>query len=156
MAKNEGKIFEDSIKKSIPDNVLLIRLNDSPQAFKQSKLTRFTPKNPFDYICFNSETRTLFCLELKTTSNKYMTFEDIVSAVVNIIWSPFFVIVCLVAGLLFSILTRFVQVRHFREMVKLLFKDSREQKVGISSFQAFAMTLSGRVGTGNIAAARVP
>ena len=50
-----------------------------------------------------------------------MTFEDIVSAVVNIIWSPFFVIVCLVAGLLFSVLTRFVQVRHFREMVKLLF-----------------------------------
>lgn len=77
MAKNEGKIFEDAIKKSIPDNVLLIRLNDSPQAFKKSKLTRFTPKNPFDYICFNSETRTLFCLELKTTSNKYMTFEDI-------------------------------------------------------------------------------
>lgn len=77
MAKNEGKIFEDSIKKSIPDNVLLIRLNDSPQAFKKSKLTRFTPKNPFDYICFNSKTRTLFCLELKSTSNKYMTFEDI-------------------------------------------------------------------------------
>ena len=80
-----------------------------------------------------------------------MTFEDIVSAVVDVIWSPLFVIVCLAAGLLFSILTRFVQVRHFKEMVKLLFKDSREQKVGISSFQAFAMTLSGRVGTGNIA-----
>ena len=80
-----------------------------------------------------------------------MTFEDIVSAVVDVIWSPLFVIVCLGAGLLFSILTRFVQVRHFKEMVKLLFKDSREQKVGISSFQAFAMTLSGRVGTGNIA-----
>lgn len=80
-----------------------------------------------------------------------MTFEDIVSAVVDVIWSPLFVIVCLTAGLLFSILTRFVQVRHFKEMVKLLFKDSREQKVGISSFQAFAMTLSGRVGTGNIA-----
>lgn len=77
MSKNVGKIFEESVKKSIPDYVLLIRLNDSPQAFKQSKLTRFTPKNPFDYICFDTKSRILFCLELKSTSNKYIGFEDI-------------------------------------------------------------------------------
>ena len=77
MAKNAGKIFEDSIKQSIPDDIALIRLNDSPQAFKKSNLTRFTPKNPFDYICFDTKSRTLFCLELKSTINKYMTFEDI-------------------------------------------------------------------------------
>lgn len=77
MAKNTGKVFEESVKKSIPDYILLIRLNDSPQAFKQSNLTRFTPKNPFDYICFNTQTKTLFCFELKSTSNKYMSFEDI-------------------------------------------------------------------------------
>lgn len=75
--KNVGKIFEESVKQSMPDYVLLIRLNDSPQAFKQSKLTRFTPKNPFDYICFDTQSKTLFCLELKSTSNKYMGFEDI-------------------------------------------------------------------------------
>lgn len=79
MAKNVGKVFENSIKQSVPDHILLIRLNDSPQAFKQSNLTRFTPRNPFDYICFNTKTRTLFCLELKSTSNKYMSFEDIYS-----------------------------------------------------------------------------
>ena len=77
MAKNVGKVFEESVKQSIPEHILLIRLNDSPQAFKQSNLTRFTPKNPFDYICFDTNTRTLFCLELKSTSNKYMSFEDI-------------------------------------------------------------------------------
>lgn len=77
MAKNVGKVFEESVKKSMPDHILLIRLNDSPQAFKQSKLTRFTPKNPFDYICFDTQTKTLFCFELKSTSNKYMGFEDI-------------------------------------------------------------------------------
>ena len=77
MAKNVGKVFEESVKKSMPDHILLMRLNDSPQAFKQSKLTRFTPKNPFDYICFDTQTKTLFCLELKSTSNKYMGFEDI-------------------------------------------------------------------------------
>lgn len=75
--KNVGKIFEESIKKSMPEHVLLIRLNDSPQVFKKSKLTRFTPKNPFDYICFDTKSKILFCLELKTTSNKYMSFEDI-------------------------------------------------------------------------------
>lgn len=77
MAKNVGKVFEESIKQSIPDYILLIRLNDSPQAFKKSNLTRFTPRNPFDYICFNTNTKTLFCLELKSTSNKYMSYEDI-------------------------------------------------------------------------------
>lgn len=77
MAKNVGKIFEEDIKNSIPDYVFLVRLNDSPQAFKQSKLTRFTPKNPFDYAFFDTESRTLFCIELKSTSNKYMSFEDI-------------------------------------------------------------------------------
>ena len=77
MPKNVGKIFEDSIKQSIPDYCLLIRLNDSLQAFKQSNLTRFTPKNPFDYLCFDTKSKTLFCLELKSTSNKYMGFEDI-------------------------------------------------------------------------------
>lgn len=79
MAKNVGKIFEDSVKQSIQDHILLIRLNDSPQAFKQSNLTRFTPKTPFDYLCFDTKSRILFCLELKSTSNKYMGFEDIYS-----------------------------------------------------------------------------
>ena len=77
MAKNAGKNFEDSFKKSIPNYVFLQRLNDSPQAFKKSKSTRFTPRNPYDFMCFDTEARTLFCLELKSTSNKYMGFEDI-------------------------------------------------------------------------------
>lgn len=77
MSKNVGKVFEEQFKKSVPDHILLIRLNDSPQAFKKSNLTRFTPKNPFDYICFDTESKILYCLELKSTSNKYMTFEDI-------------------------------------------------------------------------------
>lgn len=60
------------------------------------------------------------------------------------------VILCLFAGLYFSFGTRFVQVRRFRTMTKLLFATDKKQKTGITSFQAFAMALSGRVGTGNI------
>ena len=57
---------------------------------------------------------------------------------------------CLAAGLYFSFGTRFVQVRRFGEMARLLFSTDKTQKTGITSFQAFAMALSGRVGTGNI------
>ena len=58
--------------------------------------------------------------------------------------------ICLLAGLYFSIGTRFVQVRRLREMARLLFSTDNSQKTGITSFQAFSMALSGRVGTGNI------
>ncbi|MGL5655083.1 MAG: alanine/glycine:cation symporter family protein, partial [Vibrio sp.] len=54
------------------------------------------------------------------------------------------------AGLFYSILTRFVQVRHLFEMWRLLLNNKQSAK-GISSFQALAVSLSGRVGTGNIA-----
>ena len=60
------------------------------------------------------------------------------------------VAICLLAGLYFSIGTRFVQVRRLREMARLLFSTDKTQKTGITSFQAFSMALSGRVGTGNI------
>ena len=59
-------------------------------------------------------------------------------------------VLCLAAGLYFSFGTRFVQVRRFGEMARLLFSTDKKQKTGITSFQAFAMALSGRVGTGNI------
>ncbi|MFD1383442.1 alanine/glycine:cation symporter family protein [Rhodanobacter aciditrophus] len=68
----------------------------------------------------------------------------------GIIWSPALIYLCLGAGLFYSILTRFAQVRHFKEMWSLLFNSTPSEK-GISSFQALAVSLSGRVGTGNIA-----
>lgn len=68
----------------------------------------------------------------------------------GIIWSPALIYLCLGAGLFYSVLTRFVQVRHFFEMWRLLL-NNKESSKGISSFQALAVSLSGRVGTGNIA-----
>jgi AGCS family alanine or glycine:cation symporter len=76
--------------------------------------------------------------------------QEIVSTINSWVWSPALIYLCLGAGLFFSILTRFVQVRMFREMIHLLFS-SKESERGISSFQALAVSLSGRVGTGNIA-----
>lgn len=76
--------------------------------------------------------------------------ESLVSSLNNIIWSNALIYLCLGAGLFYSLQTRFVQVRLFGEMINLLFK-GKASKDGISSFQALAVSLAGRVGMGNIA-----
>ncbi|OEE57595.1 sodium:alanine symporter [Enterovibrio norvegicus FF-454] len=76
--------------------------------------------------------------------------QSVVDFLNSIIWSPVLIYLCLGAGLFYSIATRFVQVRQFKEMTRLLFSGKSSDK-GISSFQALAVSLSGRVGTGNIA-----
>ncbi|MBU2278627.1 MAG: alanine:cation symporter family protein [Gammaproteobacteria bacterium] len=76
--------------------------------------------------------------------------NEIVNSINNIIWSSALIYLCLGAGLFYSVLTRFAQVRHFKEMWKLMLNNNESDK-GISSFQALAVSLSGRVGVGNIA-----
>ena len=75
--KNVGKIFEQTIKSSIPDYCLLIRLPDPPHSFTQRSDTRFSIKNPCDYICYDSKSKMIYFFELKTTAYKSMSFEDI-------------------------------------------------------------------------------
>lgn len=77
MSKNSGKVFEDDFKKSIPDYCLLIRLPDPPQAFTQRSDTRFSNKNPFDFLMYDSNSRLLWTLELKSTKFKSISFEDV-------------------------------------------------------------------------------
>lgn len=75
--------------------------------------------------------------------------EKVVSLLNDIVWNPALVVLLLAAGLFFSVRTRFVQVRRFGLMLKSLFGRKADGK-GISSFEAFCIALSGRVGTGNI------
>ncbi len=78
--------------------------------------------------------------------------ERIVSAINDVVWSPALVVLLVGAGLYFSVRTRFVQLRRIGVMTHLLFgkKDKTKEKKGVSSFEAFCIALSGRVGTGNI------
>ena len=76
--------------------------------------------------------------------------EEIIGQVNDLIWSNALILLCMGAGIYFSIVTRFVQLRYLKEMVMLLFGGSSSAK-GVSSFQAFAIAISGRIGTGNIA-----
>jgi AGCS family alanine or glycine:cation symporter len=76
-------------------------------------------------------------------------FGSFLSVLNDIFWSPPLVLLALGAGVFFTVKTRFVQVRKVKEMAHLLFK-GQSSEAGISSFQAFAMAVSGRVGVGNI------
>lgn len=79
-----------------------------------------------------------------------MDLQKIVDSIYGYVWGYPLVILCLGAGIYFSIRTRFLQVRLIKDMVRQLWKGSSSKK-GVSSFQGFAMALGGRVGTGNIA-----
>jgi len=61
-------------------------------------------------------------------------------------------------GLYFTIKSKFVQVRYFKDMFKLLgegasksISSNKEEHHGVSSFQAFCISTASRVGTGNLA-----
>ncbi|PGL72950.1 alanine/glycine:cation symporter family protein [Bacillus sp. AFS055030] len=76
--------------------------------------------------------------------------EQIVNWLNGIIWSQALIYLCLGVGLFYSLATRFLQIRHMKDIFKLMFKGGKSE-AGISSFQALNLALSGRVGTGNIA-----
>ena len=76
--------------------------------------------------------------------------ENLITAINDLIWSNALILLCMGAGIYFSVTTKFLQVRYFKEMIRLLF-DGKSSEKGVSSFQAFAIAISGRIGTGNIA-----
>lgn len=76
--------------------------------------------------------------------------QEVINFINNIIWSNALIILCLLTGLYFSIRTRFLQIRLFKTMIQQIFLGKTSSK-GLSSFQAFTIAISGRIGTGNIA-----
>src|SRR5699024_7639456 len=76
--------------------------------------------------------------------------EKIIDFLNTIVWSNFLIGFLLLLGIYFTIKTRFIQFRLLPRMLGILYK-SKASKEGVSSFQSFALDLSGRIGTGNIA-----
>ena len=77
---------------------------------------------------------------------------------VNSYLSDYILVFLLIAvGLLYSIKTRFVQVRYFGEGMRQVFGtlslNGKKHKTGMSSFQALATAIAAQVGTGNIVGA---
>ncbi|MCM2129731.1 alanine/glycine:cation symporter family protein [Larsenimonas rhizosphaerae] len=82
------------------------------------------------------------------------SIEQAVNAVTdpvsNFIWTYILVYLLLGVGVLFTVITRFMQFRLIGHMARVTFT-SRGSGDGVSAFQAFSTSLAGRVGTGNLA-----
>ena len=73
---------------------------------------------------------------------------DILNSIDSVMYYPILIIVLVIAGGYFTILTKGVQIRLFRESCRLVAEPSGEGQV--SSFQALMVSTASRVGTGNI------
>lgn len=77
-----------------------------------------------------------------------------IGAINEILWSYILIIMLLGCAFWFTLRGKFVQFRMIGEMVRLLGDSTQKADGGekhISSFQAFAVSLASRVGTGNLA-----
>ncbi len=72
----------------------------------------------------------------------------ILGTIDSVMYYPILIIVMAVAGIYFTVLTKGVQIRLFKESCRLLTEPSKEGQV--SSFQALMVSTASRVGTGNI------
>ena len=85
--------------------------------------------------------------------------ERIINAVSGVLTDYVMVATLLIAALIFTIATRGVQFRMVGEMCRLLVRSgrksepasSRHNHSSVTSFQAFALSIASRVGTGNLA-----
>lgn len=103
------------------------------------------------------QTMAFFVLEKGKGGNHMETLLKIVQTI-NLYLSDYILIILLVGvGLLFSIRTRFVQVRCFGEGMRRVFGNvnlrGEKHKGGMSSFQALSTAIAAQVGTGNIVGA---
>lgn len=67
----------------------------------------------------------------------------------TLLWTYILIALLMGLGLYFTIRTKFVQVRLFGEMFRVI-TEKKEGDSGISAFQAFTISTASRVGTGNI------
>ncbi len=73
-----------------------------------------------------------------------------IMAVSDILYRPWFVpLLLVIGGLYFTFRCKFIQVRLFRESLKVIMEKPHEEN-GISSFGALMVSTASRVGTGNI------
>jgi AGCS family alanine or glycine:cation symporter len=75
--------------------------------------------------------------------------------ITELLWSQVLVYSLVGLGVIFTISSRFVQIRYFLEMFRVIGQAFKHQPGQVSSFQALTLSVAGRVGTGNIAGVAV-
>lgn len=79
-------------------------------------------------------------------------FVKVMNAVNDIVWHPVMCVFLMIAAVWFTVRLKGMQIRRVKDMAKcLLEKGDNKQDKALSPFQAFATTVGGRIGTGNIA-----
>lgn len=73
----------------------------------------------------------------------------------NLLWGSILIIALTFIGVLFTVRSRFVQFRYFTRMFIIFGQSGTEDEDNLSSFQALALSVAGRVGAGNIAGVAV-
>lgn len=81
--------------------------------------------------------------------------QEFVDAANRLMWGSLLIWLLLGAGLLFTVLSGFIQVRHFGHTFGVMKRSFRREHGGISSFEAYCTSLGARVGTGNLAGVAV-
>lgn len=81
--------------------------------------------------------------------------KSFVDAANQLLWGSLLIWLLLGAGILFTLLSRFIQFRHFLHTFGVMRRSFRREHGGISSFEAYATGLAARVGTGNLAGVAV-
>ncbi|HRP34638.1 MAG TPA: alanine/glycine:cation symporter family protein [Gammaproteobacteria bacterium] len=81
--------------------------------------------------------------------------QEFVDAANQLMWGSLLIWLLLGAGLLFTVLSGFIQVRHFGHTFGVMKRSFRREHGGISSFEAYCTSLGARVGTGNLAGVAV-
>ena len=74
---------------------------------------------------------------------------NILNQIDSVLYYPILILVLAIAGILFSIRTKFIQIRLFPNAWKVIMEKPNEDGA-VSSFQALMVSTASRVGTGNI------
>lgn len=79
--------------------------------------------------------------------------HGVINDINSFLWTYVIIIALIGSGLVYTLRTKFVQVRLLGEMLKLIFGSAGQKTTGkeISGFQAFCVSTASRVGVGNIA-----
>ncbi|MBR6888473.1 MAG: sodium:alanine symporter family protein, partial [Selenomonadaceae bacterium] len=79
--------------------------------------------------------------------------HGVINDINSFLWTYVIIIALIGSGVVYTLRTKFVQIRLLGEMVKLIFGSAGSKTTGkeISGFQAFCVSTASRVGVGNIA-----
>ena len=150
-SSGESQIFEYRRCKVAGDRISQVK----GQRTMNAKHAFFIDMNFLELLTFSTA---LFYL---TKEKRFIIMQELENVLypivvkINEYLSSYILIVLLIAvGLWYSVKTRFVQIRYFKDGMKKVFGNislrGGKQQQGMSSFQALATAIAAQVGTGNI------